>query len=161
MATRFLVRVASDGSLVPAHPERTKRYAGKDRWVSLHEAPTLIKRSDSANAYLWGVVYKRISEETGNDPDSIHYGLKREALRIGILDPQYIMLGDRLVEDNPTTVTDSDTFWAYVNWIRQGAEHGDLIGRQFHIPEPNELEEKGARTPGKEGVSAEGSEQGG
>lgn len=136
---RFLVRVASDGSLVPAHPERTRRYAGKDRWVSLHEAPALIKRSDSANGYLWGVVYKRISEETGNDPDSIHYGLKRLAVERGILEPEYILLGDRLVDGEPTTVTDNDTFWAYVGWIRHEAEHGTLTGIAFHIPEPNEV----------------------
>ena len=135
---RFLARINEGGHIVPLRPERFTKRAGKEVWVSLHEAPSMGLRSNPANSYLWGVAYKRISEETGNDPDSIHYGLKREALRLGILEPQYVLLGDKLFEDDPTTRTDSDTFQGYVNWIRQGAEHGDLFGIRFHIPEPNE-----------------------
>jgi hypothetical protein len=141
MATRFPVRVDDEGRLVPLHPERTRRLRGRDRWVSLHEDPKPAIRSDAANAYLWGVVYAAISEATGNDPDSIHYGLKREAVRVGILEPEYIALGDYLLEADPTTRTDPDTFQRYTTWIRHEAEHGKLTGARLHIPEPNEGKE--------------------
>jgi len=120
--SRFLAHYDEQGRIVPVHPERFVRRAGREVWVETHNAPTIGLRSDPSNNYLWGVVYKAIMLETGNDPDSIHYGLKREALRVGILEPQYILLGDKLVEDDPTTRTDQDTFNLYVNWIREGAE---------------------------------------
>lgn len=138
MSARFPAHVAADGSLVPLHPERTLRRVGREVWVSIHDKPTVVRRSPLANAYLWGVVYAAIAAETGNDPESIHYGLKREAVRVGILPPEYIALGDKLVEAEPTTVTDSDTFSAYVNWIRHEAEHGRLTGAPLHIPEGGE-----------------------
>jgi hypothetical protein len=143
---RIQARVDDCGRIVPAHPERTLRRAGLEVWVSIHEKPlgAIGLRSDRANAYLWAGVYGEISRRTGNDPDSIHYGLKRKALEVGILEPQYIALGDKLIEDEPTTRTDSDTFTRYVEWIRHEAEHGDLTGIAFHIPTPEEyLESRG------------------
>jgi hypothetical protein len=127
MSTRFLCRVSEEGHLVPLHSERLMRWRGKDRWVSIHEQPGLGLRSNPANAYLWGVVYAEISRATGGDPDSIHYGMKREALRLGILEPQYILLGDKLFEDDPTTRTDVETFSRYVEWVKHVALH-DLGG---------------------------------
>ena len=132
--TRFLARVNEEGWLVPHEPERLVRRAGKDVWISVHDQPTMGIRSDQSNRYLWGVCYATIAAETGNDPESIHYGLKREALRLGVLEPQYVLLGDKLIEDEPTTRTDPDTFARYVTWLRHFAEH-DL---GVHIPEPNE-----------------------
>jgi hypothetical protein len=143
---RFPARVDAQGRIVPVHTERTLRRAGGEVWVSIHEKPLAVVglRSDKANGYYWGGVIGEISKQTGNDPDSIHYGLKRKALEIGILEPQYIALGDRLIEDEPTTRTDSDTFTRYVEWIRHEAEHGDLTGIAFHIPTPEEyLESRG------------------
>jgi len=137
-ASRFPVHVDEDGRIVPLHPERTRRFRGKDAWASLHLHPGVVERSQPANAYLWGVVYAEIARQTGNDPDSIHYGLKREALRRGILEPTFILLGSRLIEDEPTTRTDSETFSRYVDWIRHEAEHGSLTGTAFHIPESQE-----------------------
>lgn len=137
---RFPARVSADGSLVPLHPERTMRRAGREVWISIHDKPAVVQRSSQANSYLWGVVYAAIAAETGNDPESIHYGLKREAVRVGILEPEYISLGDQLIEAEPTTVTDADTFGRYVTWIRHEAEHGKLTGSPLHIPEPNERE---------------------
>ncbi len=141
MAPRILVRVDDFGALIPAHPERTKRLRGKDRWISIHEAPAPVKRSDRANSYLWGGVYGEISRQTGNDPKSIHYGLKRKAVEVGILEPEFILCGNQLLENEPTTVTDNETFSRYVEWIRHEAEHGDLTGIAFHIMTGDEWRE--------------------
>ena len=114
---RFLAHVTPDGTIRPVDPERVHRYVGRDVWFSIHEQPTIGLRSSDSNRYLWGVVYRAICEETGNDPESVHYGLKREALRVGVLDPEYIAVGDQLIEGEPTTVVDSDTFSRYVAWV--------------------------------------------
>ena len=141
---RFPAVVDEEHRLVPVHRERTKRLRpGREVWVSVHDEPALIQRSGQANKYLWKVVYGTIAKETGNDPNSVHYGLKRLAVEVGILDPQFWFLGDRMMDDEPTTVVDTDQFWQYVNWIRHEAEHGTLLGSTerpvfLHIPEPNE-----------------------
>lgn len=123
---------------MPNQPERFKRKAGREVWVSLHNQPAPFIRSDQQNKYLWGVVYAYISAETGNDPETIHYALKREAVRTGILDPEYVLLWDRLVEAEPTTKVDSEQFSRYVTWVRHEAEHGNLTGQPLHIPEAGE-----------------------
>ena len=127
MASRFPCRVDEQGRLIPAYPERMLRLRGKEVWVEVHKAAGAVQRSDQANKYLWGVCYAEIARATGSDPDSVHYGLKREAVRIGVLEPQYILLGDKLIEDEPTTRTDSETFTKYVNWLKHFAFH-DLGG---------------------------------
>ena len=114
---RYLAHVTLDGTLRPVDPERLKRLAGHDVWFSVHEQPSVGLRSADSNRYLWGVVYRAICEETGNDPESVHYGLKREAVRLGVLAPEYISIGDQLIEAEPTTVTDSETFSRYVAWV--------------------------------------------
>jgi hypothetical protein len=105
--------------------------------VSIHTKPAF-QRSEGSNKYLWSVVYGMLAEETGNDPETIHYGLKLRAVKVGILEPQFILMGSDLLESEPTTVTEDETFWRYVNWVRQLAEHGDLTGAPFHIPEVGE-----------------------
>lgn len=140
MSTRFLARVDDEGRICPAQPERLLKRAGKEVWVSLHDQPSMGLRSDNANRLLWGVVYKAISLETGNSPEDIHYGLKRKAVQLGILEPEYVLLGDEMIEAEPTTRTDPDTFSRYIDWIRSEAEHGRLTGSPFHIPEASEGE---------------------
>ena len=135
---RFLAHVIPGGLIRPVDPERLHRYVGRDVWFSIHEGPTEGLRSDSARNYQWGVVYREVAEQTGNDPDSIHYGLKREAVRVGVLPAEYIVAGSMLLDAEPTTVQESEVFWRYIGWIREGAETGSLFGVQFHIPEPNE-----------------------
>jgi hypothetical protein len=114
---RFLAHVSEDGLITPQFRERVTRWRGKDVWISVHAQPTIGVRSSDSNRFLWGVVYRAICEETGNDPESVHWGLKREAVRVGVLDPEYIVLGDQLIEGEPTTVVDSDTFSRYVAWV--------------------------------------------
>jgi hypothetical protein len=114
---RFLAHVLPDGSIRPVDAERTHRYVGRDIWVSIHQQPAAGLRSLDSNRYYWGVCIRAICEETGNDPESVHYGLKREAVRLGVLAPEYISIGDQLIEAEPTTVTDSETFSRYVAWV--------------------------------------------
>ena len=138
MATpRFPATVDEEGRILPVHRERVRRHQGKTVWVSVHERP-VHQRGNSANAYLWGVVYATLAAETGNDPETIHYGLKTWAVRIGVLEPQYALMGDQLIVAEPTTVVEDEQFWRYVNWIRELAEHGKLTGSPLHIPEPGE-----------------------
>ena len=132
MSIRFLCRVTDEGHLVPLHPERLRRRRGGEVWVSLHEEPSIGIRSKDANARLWGVVYKAISEETGNDPADVHYAMKRRAVEEGILEPEFILIGDVLHEADPTTRTDSDTFHRYMGWVEHIALH------ELHIVIPSE-----------------------
>lgn len=114
---RFLAHVLPDGTIRPVDRERLHRYVGRDVWVEVHKEPTPGIRSLDANKFLWGVVYREICEATGNDPESVHWGLKREAVRVGVLAPEYITLGDQLIEAEPTTVVDSEAFSRYVSWV--------------------------------------------
>jgi hypothetical protein len=135
--SRFKATVDRDGRLIPAIPERLARYRGREVWVSLHEKPAF-QRGTGANRYLWGVVYGMLAAETGNDPETIHVGLKRLAVQKGILEPQYILMGSTLLEGEPTTVTEDEQFWKYTHFVRELAEHGQLTGSPLHIPEPGE-----------------------
>ena len=114
---RFLAHVLPDGTIRPVDPERLHRYVGRDVWVEVHKEPTPGLRSNDQNRFYWAACIRAICEATGNDPESAHYGLKREALRLGILSPEYITVGDQLLEAEPTTVTDSETFSRYVSWV--------------------------------------------
>ena len=117
MSPRFLAHVNQDGHIVPAFPERVSRFVGKDVWISTHEGPTPGLRSGDFNRYYWGCVVRAISEETGCDPETAHWGLKREAVRLGVLDPEYILLGGEMLEAEPTTRVDSEAFSRYVTWV--------------------------------------------
>ena len=117
MSARFQANVDSAGRLIPIRAEHTRRYAGKTVWFEIHKNPTPGIRSNDQNRYYWGVVIRAICEATGNDPASAHYGLKAEAVRVGILEPEYITVGDQLLPADPTTVVDSEAFSRYVEWV--------------------------------------------
>lgn len=138
MSPRFLCRVTEEGHLVPVHPERLIRRRGKECWVSVHDQPAIGIRSDASLRYQWGVVYRTIADETGNDPETIHRALKQMAVDAGILEPVYDLIGTALAPTgDPTTVVDQDTHSRYLTWVRHEAEHG-RFGAPFHIPEPGE-----------------------
>lgn len=130
--------VVKNGLFIPDNPDR---YA---LWLKGHESKRVQVgvrlerplRSSQGNRYLWGVCYATIAAETGNDPTTVHMGLKREAVRLGVLPPQYLHLGDRVIESEPTTVVPSDVFARYVDWLRA------YSASELHIsiPEPNETE---------------------
>ena len=137
--SRFLCRVTEDLHLIPVYgAERLKRWRGKECWVEAHDSPTPGLRSDQSNKYLWKVVYGTIANETNSDPESVHFGLKREAVRVGVLDPQFVLIGDKLFEDKPTTKVEQEQFSRYVDWIKEGCATGKLIGMVIVIPEPGE-----------------------
>lgn len=115
--SRFLAHVMPDGMLRPVDRERTKRYVGRDMWVEIHKEPSPGVRSSDQNRFYWGACVRAICEATGSDPESAHYGLKREAVRLGVLDPSFILLGGETLEVEPTTVTDPEAFSRYVQWV--------------------------------------------
>lgn len=124
--------------ICPLDDARLTRELGKEAWYSLHRKPAVGLRSDASHRYLFGVVYRTIADETGNDPWTIHLALKAWAVREGILEPIYdVVLGQLVPTEDITTKVDQDTFLRYTGWIRHKAEHGDF-GPTFHIPEPNE-----------------------
>ena len=114
---RVLASIDAEGRIIPRNRERFLRRAGKDVWIDVHEQPAPGLRSVNSNRWYWAVCLRAICDATGNDPESCHYGLKREALRVGILPPEYISVGDQLLEADPTTVTDQETFSRYVSWV--------------------------------------------
>lgn len=115
--SRFLAHVLQDGTIRPVDRERLRQYVGRDIWFSIHKNPTPGLRSSDQNRFYWGVVIRAICEATGNDPASAHYGLKAEAVRVGILEPEFITVGDQLLPADPTTVVNSETFSRYVEWV--------------------------------------------
>jgi len=131
---RFPCNVTSEGILVPEDRQRTGAFRGKRVFVSLHNKP-LFMRGPKANSYLWAVLYRAIADATGNDPDTVHQACKREAVRVGVLEPQYILSGSKLLEVEPTTVTDQEAHSNYCSWLKAGCIHGDLFGMQIEIPE--------------------------
>lgn len=125
--------VTSEGILVPEDRARTMGHAGKRVFVSVHQKP-YFQRGLKSNAYLW-LIYNAIGEATGNDADSVHQALKREAVRVGILEAQYILSGSQLLEVEPTTVVEQEQFARYVDWIKAGCMHGNLVGMRIELPE--------------------------
>jgi hypothetical protein len=131
---RILAHVDQYKQIVPKDCNAVLRYVGKDIWISIHTQPSPGLRSDQSNRYLWAGVYASICEATGNDPETVHLALKREAVRLGVLEPEYVLIGDQLIEAEPTTRTDADTFSRYIDWIKGWAlEHLGIV-----IPEPEE-----------------------
>ena len=133
--------VVSRGIFLPDNMERyalwLKAHEGKRVQVGVRgDRPT---RSNQGNRYLWGVCYAIVAGDTGNDPESVHLALKREALRLGILPPVYLHLGDRVIETEPTTVVPADVFSTYVDWVRSysATELGIAIPTAQEV-EPNE-----------------------
>ena len=117
---------------MPHSPERTRRFRGQTIYVSIHKKPEET-RGLSANRYLWKL-YGNIAAETGNDPETVHQAMKREAVRVGVLEPQYVLVGNQLFEDDPTTVVEQDAFNKYLEWLKDGCRHGNLVGCRVALP---------------------------
>ena len=86
-------------------------------------------RSNSQNAYYWGVVVQTLSEETGHFPDEIHEAMKLKFLRKHC---------DKLKLDSVRSTTDLSTveFEEFMAQIRMFAA-ADL---NITIPLPNEVD---------------------
>ena len=62
------------------------------------------------------------------------------AVRVGVLEPQYVLMGDKLFEGDPTTVVEQEQFSRYINWVKEGCLSGTLVGQVIVIPEAGEGE---------------------
>jgi hypothetical protein len=88
-------------------------------------------RSDSQNNYLWGVVYKVISDYNGDTVNSLHEYFKRT-----LLPPQFIkVMGKEIKIPASTTKLNKSEFAEYV--MRIGAEVAPL-GVIIPSPEKDE-----------------------
>jgi hypothetical protein len=86
------------------------------------------KRSLKQNSFLWGVVYKLISEETGYNTDQIHALMKQ---MFG--EKETVCLGRVPISTTKYTVEQFSEYWEKIQ--RWAAEFLDL-----HIPDPEKVE---------------------
>lgn len=84
------------------------------------------KRTNPQNAYLWDVVYGTISEYTGYHPDELHYEVE-DFLKLRTT------VDDRgMNKVQKTSEMDTETFWKYVERVRQYAAQE----MNLYIPDP-------------------------
>jgi hypothetical protein len=86
-------------------------------------------RSNPQNSYLWGVVYKTISNETGYTCDELH-----ELFKSSFLPHKLITIGDKSVKITPsTTELTTIEFEEFLELVKRYA--AETIG--IFIPDPN------------------------
>lgn len=91
------------------------------------------RRSNKANAYLWGVCYRLLSAHTGYTPDELHAHFKKECLgvqtkRIVLQDANGEVRHEGDIAIATTTTLTTQEFYAFVERVRQvGAELGVVI----------------------------------
>ena len=68
------------------------------------------KRTLTQNAYLWGVVYQTISEDTGNSAEDVH-----EALKGMYCPPQVIRMGEEERQVRSTKRLDTTEMADYID----------------------------------------------
>lgn len=91
------------------------------------------KRTLDQNAYLWGIVYKTISDYNGDTENDLHEYLKRK-----LLPPKFIkVLGKEVKVPASTTDLSKSDFSDYIERIRAEVSHLGII-----IPEAQEDEFK-------------------
>lgn len=115
---RIPARIDDDGRAIPKSRygfDEALKLRGKDVWITDR---SYAMRTQSQNRYLWWL-YEQIHQETGGDRASIHDGLKREALRQFILKPEEASI----VDGEPTTRTDAETFEKYIEFVKDVAVH--------------------------------------
>ena len=102
--------------------------------MSIHEKPATMRSLPSLR--LQWALYGEIARATGNDPTTVHQAAKREAVKIGIIDPVFIISGSKLLEIEPTTVVEQEAHIKYIDWIRHECIHGgpnSFFGMQIDI----------------------------
>jgi len=145
MKTVTLLAKVVDGRIDP-DSERNWETAMKileGKQVSVKIGPRTRIRSNLQNNYLWGVVYKTISDETGNDSKDLHEFFKDRAFGedVGMLvkqpgdDGGSTMLKYRVCKRSTTDLTTVEFIEYYRGIIAFAAE--DL---GIYVPEPNEEE---------------------
>ena len=124
--------VVENGKFQPEKPERFKgafvEHEGKR--VTVAVAAFKKHRSNNQNAFLHGVVYPAIVDETGNDKEAVH-----EALKQMFLVPRFVdSLG--VYVTGSTKDLSTKEFEEYIEKIR--AWSVEKLG--VRIPTPNEVE---------------------
>lgn len=130
--TQRIFGYVKQNKFIPYNPEQFKKIFEhyNDKKVEISVRGESKTRTIPQNAYLWGVVYKYISEEIGYEPEQVHELMKFKFLKIEIL-----------VKGNPETVIRSTTdlsteeFNQYIERIVRWAAEFLSVS----IPEPNEV----------------------
>ena len=140
----FLAKVA-DGEIVP-DSQRNWETAMKileGKQVSVKIGPRTKIRSNLQNSYLWGVVYRTISDETGNDSKDLHEFFKDRAFGEDVEMPvkhpgedgSWTTIKYRVCKRSTTDLTTMEFIEYYRGIIAFAAE--DL---GIYVPEPGEEE---------------------
>lgn len=88
------------------------------------------KRSIPQNSYMWGVVYKQISDEWGYEIDEVHEIMKQKFLKI----KEIRVDGETVIITRSTTDLKTDEMESYLEAIRRWA----AINLEICILLPNE-----------------------
>ena len=121
-------RIDSGMFVADSPPSLRNAYAAFDgKPVEITIGPITKKRSNPQNSYLWGVVYKLISDETGDDAESVHHAMRSMFLAD---------TGRVVVKVKSTSKLTTVEFQQYVREIQRWA--AGFLG--LYIPDPNEEE---------------------
>lgn len=89
-----------------------------------------LNRSRSQNRYLWGVVYKVISDSTGYEPEELHELFK---IKFG-LRTVFNFGGDVVEAPRSTANMNTKEMTDYIEAVRRWAAE-----REIYVPNPNEI----------------------
>jgi len=123
-----------DGKLHIQNKEMYNKWIGKlsDGPLEMIIRKPISKRTNSMNAYLWGVVYKLISEETGYEDDQVHQLMKQN---FGLREEMQMGRENSIVPKSTTkyTIEEMSEYWREITqWAAEFLK--------LQIPEPNEIE---------------------
>jgi len=142
MKTVTLLAKVVEEEIVPDSPRNweTAMKILEGKQVSVKIGPRTRVRSNLQNNYLWGVVYKTISDETGNDSKDLHEFFKEKFISTIVYRTMHKPDGTSEVIDfrhtrSTTDLTTTEFIEYYRNIIAFAAE--DL---GIYVPEPNEEE---------------------
>lgn len=122
-----IIGYIQNGKLIPQDKnkllEMLKKSEGK--WFELNINRR--DRSNSQNRYYWGVIIRTVSEDTGQDGDTVHEYLKTQFLRKQIVfnKKEYIVVGS-------TSDLTTEEFETYAEKCRQHV--GEILGIQIPLP---------------------------
>ena len=113
--------------------------AFKGQCVDITIAPHRNRRSEQANAYLWGVVYRLMAEYTGHTEDEIHDAmcavfLPNERKRLTFF---HALMGEVLdveIDTRRSSKLTGTAFYDFVEQVRQFAR--ESLGVETPDPDP-------------------------
>jgi len=129
--TKRHIGTVKRGKFIPNNPQSFKMdfclNEGKPVVVTVSKYTKT--RSNDQNRYMWGVVYRYISESTGMTPEESHDAMRMLFLRVS---------GDGRSPDTIKSTTELSTvqFEEYIESVKQFA--AEKLGT--YIPDPNEVD---------------------